>query len=273
MSATTILDIAVDDGSIQVEIAGSGPPIVLLHGWALDRRVWRAQVETLASRYRLVAVDRRGFGRSTAPPDLARELDDLVAIQRTLQLGRMTLVGMSQGGRVALQFALAYPERVAGLVLQGAPLDGFLPEPRGDDAIPITAYAGLVRDGRIDRMRRLWAAHPLMRAPAALRHEVGELLDAYEGRDLRDDASPMLSSIAGELEAIFAPALVVTGERDTRWRQLVGDAIAYGIPNSRRAVVAEGEHLCNLTHPQAFNELLAGFVAGIAARQPLRAAI
>ena len=273
MPATTILDIAVDDGSIQIEVAGSGPAIVLLHGWALDRRVWRAQVASLASGYRVIAVDRRGFGCSTAPPDLARELDDLIAIQRTLQLGRMTLVGMSQGGRVALQFALAYPERIAGLVLQGAPLDGFLPEPRGEDAIPIAAYAGLVRDGHIDRMRRLWAAHPLMRAPAALGPEVAALLDGYEARDLRSDTPVLLSSVAGELEAIFAPALVVTGEHDTRWRQLVGDALAYGIPNSRRAVVAGGEHLCNLTHPQAFNGLLAGFVAGMGARTAQRATI
>ena len=264
MTAATILDIAVGDGTVRVEVAGRGPPVLLLHGWALDRRVWQAQA-ALADRHRLIAVDRRGFGQSTAPPDLMRELDDLIAIQSTLQLGRMLLVGMSQAGRVALQFALAYPERVAGLVLQGAPLDGFLPEPRGDDAIPIAAYPGLVRDGQIDRMRRLWAAHPLMRAPAALSREVGALLDAYEGRDLRSDAPPTLSSIAGELEAIFAPSLVVTGERDTRWRQLVADALAYGIPNGRRAVVADGEHLCNLTHPQAFNDLLSGFVADVAA--------
>lgn len=263
MPATTILDIAVDDGSIQVEVAGSGAPILLLHGWALDRRIWRHQVAQLASGYRVIAVDRRGFGRSTAPADLARELDDLVAIQRTLQLGRMTLVGMSQAGRVALQFALAYPERVAGLVLQGAPLDGFLPEPRGDDAIPIAAYAGLVRDGHIDRVRRLWRTHPLMRTPPALSTEVAELLEAYEGRDLRGSAPAPLSPVAGELEAIFAPVLVVTGEHDTRWRQLVGDAIAYGIPQSKRAVVAGGEHLCNVTHPGAFNQLLASFVAGI----------
>src|SRR5690606_38037375 len=144
----------------------------------------------------------------------------------TLQLGRMTIVGMSQGGRVALQFALAYPERVAGLVLQGAPLDGVLPEPRGDDAIPIAAYAGLVRDGHIDRMRRRWGAHPLMRAPAALALSVAGLLDAYEGRDLRSAAPAPLWAGAGELEAIFGPALVVTGEHDTRWRQLVGDALA-----------------------------------------------
>ncbi|MDO9490342.1 MAG: alpha/beta hydrolase [Sphingomonadaceae bacterium] len=267
MSATTVLNIAVDDGSIQVEVAGSGPPIVLLHGWALDRRVWRAQIATLASRHRVVAVDRRGFGQSSAPPDLSREIDDLIVIQRTLQLGRMTLVGMSQAGRVALQFALAYPERVAALVLQGAPLDGFLPEPRGDDAIPIAAYAGLVRDGRIDRMRRLWRAHPLMRTPAPVAADVDSWLDGYEGRDLWRNPTAPLSPIAGDLEAIFAPALVVTGEHDTRWRQLVGDALAYGIPHSRRAVVAGGEHLCNVTHPGAFNQLLAGFVGGI---EPMR---
>lgn len=261
---STVLSIGVAGGSIEIEVAGEGTPILLLHGWALDRRVWRHQMEALSARFRVISIDRRGFGRSSAPPSLSREIDDLIVVQQKLRLDRMVLVGMSQGGRVALHFALAHPHCVLGLALQGAPLDGFRPEPRREDAIPLTSYAGLVRDGRLDRMKALWRDHPLMRlsTPAA-REEVDALLAAYEGRDLLVEPAPPLDAMAGSLEAVYAPALVVTGEHDTPWRRLVGDALAYGLPNSRRAIVVGGDHLCNVTHPRPFNALLADFVSRI----------
>ncbi len=262
------LEIGVDGGSIQVEIAGAGRPIVLLHGWSLDRRIWQKQIEALSSRFRLIAIDRRGFGRSSAPPDLGAEIDDLLAVRRNLALDQMLLVGMSQGGRIALRFALAHPHLVRGLVLQGAPLDGFQPGPRREEAIPLTSYAALAREGRIERMKELWRDHLLMRCdvPEA-RSRIDELLADYEGRDLLSGEADSLAPIAGELEDVYAPALVVTGEHDTPWRQLVADALAYGLPHGRRARVAGAGHLCNLSHPEAFNALLAGFVAGIGSKE------
>ena len=257
------LEVAVHGGALAVECAGAGTPLVLLHGWALDRRVWHAQM-ALADRFRLVAIDRRGFGRSTAPPDLNREVADLVAVRDALGLDRMVLVGMSQGGRVALHHALGHPESVAAIVLQGAPLDGFLPTPRREDAIPLASFVALARQARLDRMKALWRAHPLMRAGTAeAQQRIDAMLADYEGRDLVAAAPHELAAIADDLGAIHAPALVVTGEQDTPWRQLVGDALAYGMPHSRRATIAGAGHLCNLSHPAEFNALLADFAASI----------
>lgn len=253
-------DIPVAGGAVRIEVAGEGLPLVLLHGWSLDRGVWQAQLHALAARFQVIAVDRRGFGGSTAPPGLAQEDGDLLAILDRLGLARAVIVGMSQGGRVALHFAMAHPDRVIGIMLHGAPLDGFLPAPRGEDCIPIASYAALVRGGRIDRMKALWRTHPLMRVedPTA-RRIVDRLLAAYQARDLTAPAAPPLAPLAGELDAIYAPALVLTGEQDTPWRRLVGDALAYGLPNARRATIGGG-HLCNLTDAGAYNAALAGFV-------------
>ena len=261
-AASAVLDLPVRGGTIRVEVAGSGTPLVLLHGWTLDREVWRAQIDGLSANFRVVAVDRRGFGASSAPPDLAEEVEDLVALQRLLALGPMVLLGMSQAARVVLRFALLHPKRLLGIALHGAPLDGFVPEPRGEDAIPVARYAALVRDGKLDQMKALWRTHRLMHAPEHCTELLDALLDRYDGRDL---VAPAVEPepIAHELDAVSTPALVVTGEHDTPWRLLVGDALAYGLPNARRASVEGAYHLCNVSHPERYNRLLAGFVAAL----------
>lgn len=164
---------------------------------------------------------------------------------------------MSQGGRVALEFALRHPERVAGLILQGMPLGGFLPGPRGADVVPIDDFRQLVRDGRLEEMKARWRRHPLMRGAGA-----EELLDAYDGRDLLAPAQPP-SQLAGALGEIHAPALVVTGEGEIAWLKLVADALAYGLPNARRAHLP-GSHLCNISHPKPYNDTVAAFAAEVA---------
>ncbi len=178
----------------------------------------------------------------------------MLAICDSLAVERATLVGMSQGGRVALQFALAHPDRVAGLILQGTPLNDFLPPPRGEDHVPIAAYRELVREGRLAEMKRAWGGHAFMRGVDSAR-----LLSRYDGRDLLAPATPAVP-LAGSLGEIDAPALVVTGLSETPWLELVGDALAYGLPKARRARLPGG-HLCNWSHPDAYNEMVARFAA------------
>jgi pimeloyl-ACP methyl ester carboxylesterase len=103
-AASSEREFSVAGGTIHAEIAGAGPPVVLLHGWMLDRRLWRAQLAGLAQHFSVVAIDRRGFGLSTAPPGLAREPYDILAIQRQLGAEQIGLVAMSQAGRIALTF-------------------------------------------------------------------------------------------------------------------------------------------------------------------------
>lgn len=256
-------EIPVPDGALFVcgPSEGSGPAVVLLHGWTLDHRVWDPQVAGLGASARLVALDRRGFGRSTAPPGLGREPEDVLAVLDALGIGCALLVAQSQAGRVALSVAARAPDRIAGLVLQGAPLEGFLPGPDLQDRIPIDRYASLVRAGRVAAMKEAWAAHPMMRTrnPRAQALISGMLVD-YAARDLAapGDAGPSIG--ADRLGAVAVPALIVTGEEDTRWRRLVGDALAYGLPKARRIEFEDAGHLCNLCRPKAFNAALMEFL-------------
>lgn len=261
--STTAIAVSVPDGVLRGDQDGSGPAVLLLHGWTLDRRMWCPQVRALAASHRMIALDRRGFGQSTPPPDLDRETDDILAVLDALGIDRCALVGMSQGGRVALRFADRHPDRLSSLVLQSAPLDGFAPGPREADAIPIAAYRDLVRSGEIDAMRTAWSSHPLMDFPDHLdRSAVDSMIEAYEGRDLTQAMPPASAApnLAEALHTIAVPTLVVTGEHDTPWLQLVGDALAYGLPNAERRIIPGAGHMSNLSHPDAFNAALSVFL-------------
>jgi len=107
-------------GALVGDSGGTGPPLILIHGWALDRRMWGAQRLALRRHFTTMSYDRRGFGESTCAVDAGKELDDLDRLIGVLKLGRTALLGMSQGGRVALRYALAHPDNISALVLQGA---------------------------------------------------------------------------------------------------------------------------------------------------------
>ncbi len=250
-------DVSLFDGVVRVEMAGTGPAILLLHGWTLDRRMWRPQLAALAARYRVISVDRRGFGESSAPPDLDRELHDVRAILHALQLDRCALVGMSQGGRIAQRFAHTHGDLLWALVLQSAPLDA----PAVTAEIPLADYQALVRSGRLDEMRAAWRAHPLLQFPASAdRSLLDAMLDAYDGRDLLAHTQPAASAPAARLAAIETPTLVLTGEFDPDLRQQAADTLHRILPHAVRAILPGAGHLANLSHPDAFNALLLAFL-------------
>lgn len=235
-------------------------PVLFLHGWTLDRRMWGPQLAHSPSRRALIAIDRRGFGRSTAPPDLRREAEDAAAILDYLGAEKAVIVGMSQSGRVAADFALRFPERLAGLVLQGARL-GVSATGSPEEEIPIARYAQLAGDGRVDKMKELWRTHPLMLCvkPEA-QALVDRMLEDYEGRDLHFAANAAPDFSASEIARICVPALVVTGAEDTRQRRKIADDLARIMPNATRAEIAEGGHLCNLCAPAAYNHAVFDFL-------------
>ena len=140
------------------EVTGDGPAVVLVHGFGLDMRMWEPQVEPLAARYRVVRYDCRGFGAS-GPFDPAvpyTHAADLVALLDHLAIGQAVLAGLSFGGRVALQTALAAPARVAGLVLLDAVLDGVAWDSESADALDELArwvQAGGAPAGRVPPAR------------------------------------------------------------------------------------------------------------------------
>lgn len=250
-------EVPVAGGTLPVAMSGEGAPLILLHGWTLDHRMWRPQLEGLAGDFFCVAPDRRGCGRASAPPDLAREAEDVIAIADFLGFERFALAGLSRGAVVALDVARQYGSRLTGLVVSGAPLPALVAR---EEVIDLDHFRALVARGDIERMRAEWSRHPLMEthSPAA-RPLVLEMLADYDGRDLLVASDP--PGFPREALAMLAmPVLAMTGAYDTLWRRECARVLAAVAPRARHAEIPDAGHLANADNPAAFNALIRDFL-------------
>lgn len=246
----TVHDVPVPGGFVRAEVLGRGPPLILLHGWTLDRRIFAPQVP-LSDRMQLVLIDRRGFGQSSAPPDLAREPDDVLAVADALGLERFGLAGLSQGARVALGAAMKAPGRVARLFLFGAPLDGL--EGPADPPAPVAAMREAAAAGDLRALAAAWANHPFLQVQDdAARPLVADIVADYDGHDLL--AKPTrLPVTAADLAGLRMPVTAMVGKRDSAHRRMAAARIAGSAPAGRLVVVGKAGHLCNVDRPDVVN--------------------
>lgn len=257
VEGATCDEVDVGDGILSIASAGDGPPLIMLHGWTLDHRMWRPQLDALGAHFRLIMPDRRGFGRSTAPPDLGREANDVLDIADAFGLQTFGLVGLSQGAGVALNFAIKHPGRLTALALAGPPLPGLVPDP---DIIPREDYADLVQQAALKTMRRNWSQNPLMRVPSIEGQTLIELiLDDYDGRDLlRPSLLPAFS--LQQIAALPMPLLAMAGTRETPWRIACAQLLADTAPQGSFASIRDAGHIANIAQPNAFNAALIAFL-------------
>jgi len=259
-----LIDQFIDMGGarLRVRTAGKGPAVLLIHGWTLDLDMWTPQFATLANRYRLIAFDRRGFGLSTGVPGLEHDLADIEQLLAELSLEQIAIVGMSQGARVALRWAIRHPHRTTCLVLDGPPRD-LLAAGRSDGEITFTGYRELVRGEGIDAFRRQWLEHPLMRLSThdvRARTLLRQMVNRYPGHDLLADDADRASNV-GDLSQLDLPVLIINGEHDCDARIGAGADLARAMPEARLAVIPAAGHLANLDNPGAYNAVLGEFLS------------
>jgi pimeloyl-ACP methyl ester carboxylesterase len=254
-------EVAVAGGSLPIAMCGAidsgAAPLIALHGWTLDHRMWRPQLAALSDDRFLVMPDRRGCGRASAPPDLAREAEDVIAIADFLGFERFALLGLSRGAVVALDVARRYGSRLTGLVVSGAPLPALVPR---QEVIDLDRFRQLAAMGDLERLRAEWSRHPLMEThnPAA-RALVLDILADYDGRDLLvPSEAPGLPCEV--LAMLPMPVLAMTGAYDTLWRRECARALAAVAPRARHIEIPRAGHLANADNPAAFNAAVVRFL-------------
>jgi len=214
---------------------GSGEPLILLHGNGEDGSYFTHQTGPFSQHFRLIVPDTRGHGqtpRGSAPFTIRQFAEDLAGLMDRLGIRKAHLLGFSDGGNIALVFALTHPERVGRLILNGANLDA----------------SGVKRSVQLPieigyRIARLFSR----RSPEARRH--AELL----GLMVNDPAVPPAA-----LQRIQSPVLVIAGDRDMI-REKHTRLIAERIPGAR-LVILPGDHFLANRSPEAFNEAVLRFL-------------
>jgi pimeloyl-ACP methyl ester carboxylesterase len=267
---------AVNGTRLVYDEAGEGPPVVLVHGFTLDRRMWDDQMTAFAAHHRVVRYDLRGFGASAPPVAGApyTHADDLQALLEHLGIERAAIVGLSLGGWVAHEFALTYPESLSALVLVDSALRGYSWGP--ETAATIDAIYALGADGRLDEAKAGWLADPLFacagRAPEASARIAEMIADYSCWHLLQHDPHPPLVPPANErLHEIGAPTLIVVGEEDLPDFHAIADRLAGEIPDARKTVLPAAGHMANMDAPEAFNRVVLDFLAAESARKPAAA--
>jgi 3-oxoadipate enol-lactonase len=256
-----------DGTRIAYEIEGEGRVLALIHGWSLNLRMWDDQVPSFSRAYRVVRYDRRGFGRSGGHEDTTRDPGDLRALLAHLEVSEAIILGMSQGAWIALSFALAHPDMVRALILQGpqAPSGFGLPW-EGPDRFPQEEYRRLAKESGLLSFRRAWLRHPLLSVPAdrpELRARLETMMESYTGGDLLNQVPQSKEAIpphVKRLSEIAAPTLVLTGSDEIPYFRVVAEALVYALPNASRAVVEGGGHLINMIEPQKYNDRILEFL-------------
>lgn len=249
---------------------GEGVPVVFLHAGVCDRRMWAGQVAAVsAAGYRAVAYDRRGFGetRCDAAEPFAHA-EDLEGLLDALGIRVAVLVGCSQGGRVAIDFAFAHPDRVAGLVLVSSAVSGAgWSEDYPDDVRNlVTAYEATEESGDLEVMNRV-EAHAWLDGPAESAGRVGgavrELFLDMNGialahAELTGETEP--EPVFDRIEELKHPALLVSGSLD--WLQIRDrmDEMEARMPNAFGVMIEGTAHLPNMERPDLFDPLLIGFL-------------
>ena len=255
------------DGKLYYEIAGEGEPLVFVHGFTLDTRMWDDQWDVFAEKYRVVRYDVRGFGRSDLPAAAYANYIDLDAVVQYLGLERPHVVGLSMGGGIAADYAANFPDGLRSLTLIDSTLGGY--------AFPETFRSGVTAFGPIAKERGVkaaidaWVAHPFF-APAAEQPSVlsrlNEIVGGYHGYAWTATTvlqEQPVTPTAEALDKVKVPTLVIVGERDIPEFREVAKHMADNIKGARLVVIPNAGHMSNMEAPELVNAAILDFLAPI----------
>lgn len=239
-----------------------GQPIVFVHGTRLSRTMWRAQMDDLRDRYRVVALDLPGHGRLADRPFTVVDASDELALAiEAAAAGHAVVVGLSLGGYVAMDLAARRPELVRGLVLSGATT-----EPIGLLATPYLALAWVMDrfDGPALDALNAWFFRSRFPPPIADPIIAGGFWSAGGAQALRAIVG---ERFAPRLAAYPGPTLIVNGDWDLLFRLAAG-TFARAARDARRVRLGGATHLANLDNPRAFSLAIRRFVEGLPEPHP-----
>lgn len=260
----------IDEGRIYYETAGEGETVVLLHAGIVDSGMWDAQFDELAAHYRVVRFDQRGFGRSDVASGPTSRPDELASVLSKLGIEAAALVGCSQGGTTALDFAVTHPDKVWALVVVSATPGGF--EMQGEPPAALMELFGALQQGDLERVTELQMRVSIdgeSRTPeqvdAAVRQRAAEMNRVAVQNNTAaiadmEPLNPLDPPAVARLADVDIPTLAIVGELDHAEIARAADVMAAQMPRAQKEVISGAAHLPNMEQPLEFNRLVLGFL-------------
>ena len=255
------------DGDIPYEIQGRGPTLVLIHGYTQNMGIWDEQMPAFTPKFRVIRYDVRGFGRSTGHVDQTAQASDLAALLDSLRVPSATILGLSMGSQIALNFAVNYPQRVRALVLYGAPPTMDFPIPPSPEmAASFQRWPEIAKKHGVDSLGKELFASELSWMPPNRPDIKPKLEKAWAGYTARDliDPKPLSNRVPltrlSQINDVRVPVLVIHGDHEVPWFRQFDDTLMARLPNAKRVVIANGGHGAHFAQPDAFNRAVLQFL-------------
>ncbi|MCX6234952.1 MAG: alpha/beta hydrolase [Bacteroidetes bacterium] len=260
----------LEKGRIYYEEKGQGTPLIMIHGGGLDNRMWDDQFDVFSKKYRVVRYDVRNHGLSETEGGIFSYHEDLAALLDSLGISKAILMGLSMGGFIAIDFTLAYPDRVLALIPVSSGLTGYdINDPQVkeyEDKMRQAAEAGYL-NGIIEYMQRSWTDGPY-RSPSEVNKNVREkvrqmLFGTYSTWNGDAEMKRLDPPAVERLQEIQAPTLVVVGELDMPSILAIADLIEKDVPGSQKIIIKGAAHMVNMEKTKEFNAVVKKFLSNL----------
>ncbi|MFC1556053.1 alpha/beta fold hydrolase [candidate division KSB1 bacterium] len=263
--------IELEGSRLYYEEKGSGRPVIMIHGGMLDRRMWDDQFDLFAEKYRVIRYDVRAHGKSGGADSTFIDSEDLHVLVHQLDIESAAIFGLSMGGQIATDFAIAHPQRVSALILAGASVSGFNNFVSKEIVKHIENMTKALNEGDFEKwvevITRAVADGPY-RTPSEMDQAVREkILTMLEGSklrwDLRDKAAFPDPPAIGRLDEIRCPILTLFGDKDFPEVMEISDLFKENVPGTRQVVIPDVAHIINMEKPEEFNRIVMEFLESI----------
>lgn len=243
---------------------GSGTPLVLLHGFPLDSRVWRGQVEELSSRCRVITPDLRGFGRSPsdAPFTLESQAEDVRALLATIKALPCVLGGLSMGGYITLAFARKYLADLRGVMLVDTKAEPDTEEGKQGRMKMVELARSKGSPAVAEQMMPKMLNPETGTSRPQVQRELREIMEACPAKTIehallamrdRPDSTDVLATIA-------VPSLVIVGEADAITPPPVAEAMVKRLPKGKLAIIRGAGHMAPMEQAGQVNRVMREFM-------------
>lgn len=250
---------------LAVEHAGTGEFVIFLHGIGGNRRNWHDQIEAFAPNFHAAAWDARGYGDSDdydGPLTFTQYGDDLARVLDHFHVARAHVVGLSMGGRIAMDFVARYPDRLLTLTLCDTHkgFAGFSDEKK-------KAFIASRKEPLINGKEPKDIAEPVARtligpkaSEAAFRALVDSMTRLHKESYIKSIEASAMLDVRDDLGAIRVPTHVVVGSDDTLTTVAMAQEITDEIPGATLTIIADAGHLVNIEKPAEFNTAVLAFL-------------